>query len=392
MRLNNVTPITGGRDIDILIEDGKIKSICQSGDSETSIPGEPTIEFHNAIAFPGLINSHDHLDFNLFPQLGNRIYKNYVEWGEDIHLQNKNIINSILKIPQELRIQWGIYKNLLNGVTTLVNHGPKLDVKDELITIRQESYSLHSVQLESKWKYKLNNPFIDKNCPVSIHIGEGTDEISEEEIDRLIKWNLLKINIICIHAVAMNEEQAEHFKAIVWCPDSNYFLLGQTAEIARLKNKTQILFGTDSTVSAGWNIWEHLRLARKTGMVSDTELVNMLTVLPADIWGIPNSGIVKPGYAADIAIAKRKSGTKAMDAFFALNPEDILMVMHNGKIRLFDEDLHAQIMGQGNSLEGFHKIYLGDAVKYVSGNLPGLLEEITKYKPIKSSIPGYIRW
>ena len=47
--------------------------------------------------FPGLINSHDHLDFNLFPQTGNRIYNNYTEWGRDIHEQNKEAISASFK-------------------------------------------------------------------------------------------------------------------------------------------------------------------------------------------------------------------------------------------------------------------------------------------------------
>ena len=66
-----------------------------------------SIEFENAIAFPGLINSHDHLDFNLFPQTGNRIYNNYAEWGKDIHDQNKETINAVLKIPQHTQDSMG---------------------------------------------------------------------------------------------------------------------------------------------------------------------------------------------------------------------------------------------------------------------------------------------
>src|SRR5579863_7251811 len=127
MLLNNLFSIADEKPIDILITGEKISSVFNGGSTYTNSSGEPAINFGNAIVFPGIINSHDHLDFNSFPQLGNRIYNNYVEWGEDIHHQNKNVINSVLKIPEELRIQWGIYKNLLNGITTVVNHGPKLN-------------------------------------------------------------------------------------------------------------------------------------------------------------------------------------------------------------------------------------------------------------------------
>src|ERR1044071_3735591 len=70
-----------------------------------------------AWAFPGLINSHDHLDFNLFPQLGNKVYSNYADWANDIQKNNGEEIESVLKIPLSLRVQWGVYKNLLSGIT-----------------------------------------------------------------------------------------------------------------------------------------------------------------------------------------------------------------------------------------------------------------------------------
>src|SRR5690242_9639325 len=123
MRLCNLHMIETDGLQHIQMAKDKIKAI--TGDEKTlqNIPNELRIEFENAIAFPGLINSHDHLDFNLFPKLGNRIYNNYSEWGKDIHVQNKETIDAVLKIPLPLRTQWGLYKNLLNGITTVVNHG-----------------------------------------------------------------------------------------------------------------------------------------------------------------------------------------------------------------------------------------------------------------------------
>src|ERR1700694_6294791 len=129
--------------------------------------------FDNAIAFPGLINSHDHLDFNLFPRLRNRVYNNYAEWGNDIQANNKNTINEILKIPQRIRVQWGLYKNLLNGITTVVNHGEKLRMGNSLLTVFENCHSLHSIRFEKNWKYKLNRPG-GRNWPYVIHVGEGT--------------------------------------------------------------------------------------------------------------------------------------------------------------------------------------------------------------------------
>src|ERR1700760_983910 len=160
------------RQQDILIEGEKKVAI-----GHPVAPPERTnaLSLDGAIAFPGMINSHDHLDFNLFPPLGNQIYNNYTEWGKDIHTHNKAQINPILQIPQPLRTRWGMYKNLINGFTTVVNHGEKLSIPDPLITIFQDCYNLHSVGFEHNWRWKLNRPGRNGQSVV-LHVGEGTDE------------------------------------------------------------------------------------------------------------------------------------------------------------------------------------------------------------------------
>jgi cytosine/adenosine deaminase-related metal-dependent hydrolase len=374
MRLSNLNTIKGEQ-IDILIEGDKIKAIC----SHESKPG---IQLQDVLVFPGLINSHDHLDFNCFPKLGNRTYNNYVEWGDDIHKQNKETIDAVLRIPKELRIQWGLYKNLLNGITTVVNHGPKLQVDSSLINVFQETSSLHSVQLEKKWRLKLNWPFT--KSPVSVHVGEGTDKATSEEIDRLLKWNLFRKQLVGIHGITMNSIQAKKFKALVWCPDSNYFLIGKTAEIDKLKGQTKILFGTDSTLSASWNIWEHLRVARNAKLLSDNELLEALTANASEVWKILNTAKLEAGYYADIVIAKQ-NGLKGKDAFYALNPEDILLVICKGQVRLFEEEIKKQLK-QHIDLNRYSEININKNHKYVFGDMPQLIKKIKDFYP-KAEFP-----
>jgi cytosine/adenosine deaminase-related metal-dependent hydrolase len=376
MTLQNVHTIDNVRPVDIFISEGRIGTIIQQQISEKK-KGEASLIFENAIAFPGLINSHDHLEFNLFPRLANGPYKNYMEWGTDIHQHHKELIKGILKIPKQLRTEWGIYKNLLNGVTTVAQHGEHVDIKDPLIEVFSDCYSLHSIGLEKYWQSTLNKPFA-KHQPFVIHIGEGTDTAAFEEINKLIKWNLFKRKLIAVHGVAMKAEQARSFDALVWCPDSNFFLLGSTAKVGELKKETKILFGTDSTLSANWNMWEQIRVARKTNMLSDQELFDALTVLPASTWGLSNKGSLMPGKNADIVVAKKKFEDGFSDNFFSLNPEDILLVLKNGEIILFDEVLLSQI-NQGESGGEFSKVFIANASKYVRGNLPALIKRIKSY-------------
>ena len=359
----------------IKVEGEKIAKV--SGDVYADSIGKLQLNFNNAIIFPGLINSHDHLDFNLFPQFGNRKYNNYTEWGWYIHKTYKEDIAAITRIPVLLRAAWGIYKNLLCGVTTVVNHGEKLGSYRDLITVFEEPQSLHSVHFEKSWKFKLNNPLKMKQR-VAIHVGEGKDVLSTGEIDELISWNLLKKELVGIHGVAMSEGQAKKFKAVVWCPQSNYFLLGKTAPVDILKRNTRILFGTDSTLTSSWDIWNHLQQARKTGLLNDEALYHTLNKNAATTWQLA-SGEIAEGKDADLVVAKAKNGNAGLDSFFMLTTSDLLLVMHKGNIRVFDESLLSQL--KGIDLDSFSKIYVDGVCKYVQGDLPGLMGKIKHYNP-----------
>jgi cytosine/adenosine deaminase-related metal-dependent hydrolase len=378
--------------IDLVIADGKIVAVLARGedasgmedasrpeDASGTVAGQTEgISFDGALVFPGLINSHDHLDFNLFPLLGNRVYTNYRQWGPDIQSNQSSVIRDVLKVPRNLRIAWGIYKNLLNGFTTVINHGDELPVDDPLIDVFQQCHCLHSVGFDKYWKWKLNRPLAGRR-PFVLHVGEGTDALAWQEIDQLIRWNLFKRPLIGVHGVAMNEEQANAFRALVWCPTSNYFLLNRTAPVARLKERVPILFGTDSTLTGGWNGWQQIRQAREEEAMTDPELLATLTKAPAAAWGLTDRGEIAVGKVADLVIARPKAGHRGMDAFFGLDPEDLLLVIHHGRIRVFDQTLLGPLTAMGLPATDF--CATGQGGKYVEGDLPGLMEEIRGYYP-----------
>jgi hypothetical protein len=285
---------------------------------------ETTVVLKDVIVFPGLINAHDHLDFNLFPFLKNRLYKDYKDWSSDIHTQNEDEIRSVLRIPRHLRIEWGIIKNLLSGVTTVVHHGHLPHGNNQPSSIFLNYQYLHAIGTERFWKLKLNFP-IRKD--IIIHVGEGVTSEAHSEINHLLRWNFLRRSLIAVHGIAMDEQQSKKFKAIVWCPDSNIRLYGQTAKVDVLKKNTKVLFGTDSALSASANIWDQLRTARALHLMSDQEIFNMMVKTPLEVFPrLSNSGMV----------VARNKGTGALDSFFALQPEDILMVFSGDTIVLAD--------------------------------------------------------
>ena len=377
MQLNNLFLVNERQPVNIAVHGERIKAVRPVDNPEEAEPFQ--IQFSGATAIPGLINSHDHLDFNCFPVYGEKTYNNYTEWGKFIHENYKDQISAIMNIPQNLRAAWGMYKNLLAGVTTVVNHGLFLNIENPLINIYQEPQNIHSVHFEKNWKWKLNNP-LHKTQDCVIHTGEGSDEQSSLEIDKLIKYNLLKRSLVGVHGVAMNIEQAKNFKALVWCPESNRKMLNTHAPVASLKKVTRIVFGTDSTLTGNWNIWKHLRLARSLQQVSDPELFGMITSSPAELWNL-NKGKLQPKKDADIVIIKNKNSSTNWSEIIKSNPEDILMVIHQGNIRLFDKSLLDQLNSLPINLFQFSQISINGSVKFTEGNLPELISAIQSYHP-----------
>lgn len=378
MLINNVHIIGDEKNARQIECDGSIiKNVYSGLNNFTERTGEIKLDFSNAIAFPGLINSHDHLEFNLFPKLRSRFYADYVEWGNDIHDQYKDRIERIKKIPYELRFKWGLYKNLLCGITTVVHHGSGAVFHFRDLPDVYTNYNyLHSIRLEKKWKIKLN--FNSSSFPFVIHIGEGINRKSASETNELIRWNIFRKKLIGVHGISMNEKQSKKFQALVWCPDSNLFLYDKTADIQKLKRQTKILFGTDSTLSSDWNIWNHVRLARRLNYLNNEELYNSLTETAAVEWQLDSAGKIFPNGKADIVVAKEKSGDH-WENFYSINPEDILLITKNGKIVFIDKEL--QNSQPVINEKDFDLVSLNSVRKYVTKGICDLMFSIKKYIP-----------
>jgi SAM-dependent methyltransferase len=336
--------------------------------------GDSSIAFDGAVAFPGLINSHDHLEFDCYEQLDGGPYRDYVEWGKTIHQKHASVIAAVEAVPRALRVRAGIAKNLLCGVTSVAHHGtgPKCDGGP--IQVINGTRCVHSPRLG-----RLREMLIPERRAVVAHVGEGVGFDAEREIDAFVRWNVWRKQLIGVHAIAMRGDQAERFAAVVWCPVSNEFLFGCTAPVPQLKERTTILFGTDSTLTASWNIWDHLRRARELGFLTDDELIGALTANASRVWNLPNRGYIAPGAVADVVVARRRRGDQR-EAFFAINPEDILLVMKNGNIILLDSSLCSQV----HLDVPLFNVIVNGAEKLTAENYQGVATKLRSFLP---SIP-----
>jgi cytosine/adenosine deaminase-related metal-dependent hydrolase len=357
----------------ITLGDGHIASL-----GDESAAAGATIHFENAVAFPGLVNAHDHLDFDLFPPLRRRTYADYVDWAMDIQERHRAEIDPILAIPAPLRARWGVYKNLLGGVTTVVHHGRSEHLPaDDLVGFVSSFRYLHSLRFESHWRARLARP--GARSPIMVHIGEGISPTAAPEPGRLQDWNLWGAEVIGIHGITLEARQARYLKALVWCPVSNLFLYAHTAPVDTFKQCTPILFGTDSTASAAWNIWDHLRVARKLAKLTDAELYTALNETPAEVFSLPRQGRLIAGHVADICIARTNGQHDFWDAFYGVNPADLLMVLRAGRILLVDEELWPQVRGLVPG--SMDRVVVGGKTKLVAGDIATLARTIRAAHP-----------
>lgn len=370
--LNNVSIMENPEGhFSISILDGRINSV--NAEPISDLNNSHIINFKDVLAFPGLFNAHDHLEFNLFPRLRSRIYKNFLEWGNDIQKLYPEEINSVLNIPLELRLKFGMIKNLFSGITTVIHHGKNSIPKSEQIVNLFNGYNyLHSISLEKYWRIKFILKF--NNLPFVVHLGEGTGETIENEIKKLFKWNFFKRNIIAVHGISLIETHSEKLAALIWCPDSNLFLYDKTANIFELKNKLPILFGTDSNLTSDPNFWNQIRIARELKALSDEELISSLTSLPGELLNLKDIGKIKNGFRADIVVVKKRNANN-YNAFFLVNPEDILLIIRDGKIVLFDESLEYECVSLNYS-----KFKIRGSTKFTDKKIVAVIKNLEEYK------------
>jgi hypothetical protein len=216
---------------------------------------------------PGLINAHDHLEFALFPRLGQRTYGNAAEWARDIYHPEQSPIQEHLQVPKPLRLLWGGLRNLASGVTTVCHHNPYEAAFDDgfpLRVVKQYGWA-HSLAFEANIRERFDAT--PPGDPFLIHAGEGTDESAADEIFKLHELGVLEERTVIIHAVGFRRAGWNAIRnagsGIVWCPRSNCFTLGRTLSQDVISSGIPVALGTDSALTAEGDLLDEIRAARE---------------------------------------------------------------------------------------------------------------------------------
>lgn len=332
------------------------------------------LDLSGYLALPGLINSHDHLEMNLFPRLGKPPYPNFYAWAKDIYHPERSPIREILQVSLQDRLWWGAYKNLISGVTTVVHHNPFYRrVFNRWFPVK--------VVKNYAWSHSLgfgNNLVQDfqksRAKPYIIHAAEGADTASAQEIDALERMGVLGQNTVIVHGISATDQQIQRMSkvgvSLVWCPASNQFLYGKNAPISKMKNHLQIALGTDSTMSGSPTLLDEMRLARDTGMASPAELLEMVTTNASAIFNLQKAGgVIREGIPADLLLLPDR-GKPVAETLLNATSADIALLMVDGAPRLADTVV-AEKLGL---TDGY--VLVEDTPKWIYGDMVGLKNRV----------------
>jgi len=322
------------------------------------LPPGDAVDLSGHLLLPGLINAHDHLEFNLFPRLGRRIYANASEWAADIHRPDELPVREHLAVDKGTRLIWGGLRNLLSGVTMVAHHNPyEADVFDDNFPVRVVRHFgwAHSMAFSPDAAARYRETPADQ--PFIIHAGEGTDARARAEIAELDAMGILSNRTVIVHGLAFDHDALALLRSrgasLVWCPSSNLLTYGETLGGDRLHAGVSVALGTDSAISAAGDMSDELCVARTNCGMTSESLYRMVTSDAANILRLnASAGALFNGAVADlVAVADR--GQTPAEALIDLAPE---LVAVRGRVHLVSETLAGRFASE--MLAGFHPIAL----------------------------------
>src|SRR5580693_4058881 len=176
----------------------------------SAVSGGPQIDLTGHLLLPGLINVHDHLEFNLFPRLGRGPWGNATDWAAAVYHPADPPLKEHLQVPKKTRLYWGAIKNLLSGVTTVAHHNPwdaKVFGRSFPVRVLKRFGWAHSLAFSADVTERYRGT--PAPWPFFIHAAEGTDPHARAEIPRLEAMGVLGGNTVLVHAVATTASQLE---------------------------------------------------------------------------------------------------------------------------------------------------------------------------------------
>jgi cytosine/adenosine deaminase-related metal-dependent hydrolase len=349
---------------------------------------------------PGLIDTHNHILFDIFDNSDwapTKTYQNHDDWTKATNEPRYPVMVDVKQCLEDasqgkptwcpakfdgagsLKCEmnkWGELKGLVAGETSIVGlAGSALPCFDGLVrSIDTQWNGLGSDKIQTSALFPPSKTTADGVCrnygtgttnAFLIHCGEGIDARSLDEFATL---GTVTTTPECLyhqatavtHGTAFTAAQFATMKQkgmkLTWSPASNVALYGQTTNIpAALDAGVLVSLAPDWSMGGSQNMLDEMRFAKKWsdtkwgGRLKAQDLVTMSTANAATVLGLGDRlGKIAKGYLADIFAVTGDKGAP-YEAILAATPKTVRFTMIGG--RLFYGDAELKSAGNNGACE-----------------------------------------
>jgi hypothetical protein len=363
----------------IQIDSGRVARVGgKVSPSSISQAGCVDIDLTGYLVLPGLVNAHDHLQFALYPRLGDPPYGNYVAWGEDIHHKFAGVIATHHGVPKDTRLWWGGIRNLLCGVTTVCHHDPLWRV------LQREDFPVRVVQ-QYGWSHSLTlggdllkaHEATPCGAPFIMHACEGVDARAERELHELSRLGVLDASTVLVHGLALDGAELDLLRSrrvsLIVCPSSNDFLFKQLPSINILGGIENLALGNDSPLTAEGDLLDEIRFAIRRCDIHPDRAYAMVTEAPAAALRLrEREGTIGEAGVGDL-IAVRDTGCRPADTLESLSMHNVEFVMIGGCVQLASEAVWERLASEAR--DGLEPLWIDGIVRWLRAPVEELLSQ-----------------
>ena len=373
-------------DGEVLVERGLIACVAKDqGCRERADAARATVLETGGVITPGMIDTHNHILFDVFDEddwLPSKVYENHDQWTAEPKYGAVLDVKQCLANDSQgkpawcadtpygtregsLRCEmdkWGELKGLVAGTTSIVGlPGTSAACFGSLARSADVAQNgLDEDRVQTSATFPPSNPtgvcenFADKSAEAFlVHCGEGVDEKSRREFDKLGSVStppqcLYAPQTAITHGTAFTAAEfaimADKGMKLTWSPRSNVALYQATTNIPlALDAGVLVALAPDWSLGGSQNLLDELRFAHDwskknwSNRLSPKDLVTMATLNGAKVVAADDKiGQIKEGYVADLAVfASTKDD--AYESILAATPKDVRLVMVGG-VALYGDD------------------------------------------------------